>query len=259
MPSGICAFCVGGESRCVARVDGKRLWEKQEWESHTAWQRFHTYYLGQSAPRSVDAAWRRWKREQLEKRYMGATQALQKALDKLSTQRANGTWRRWSQGRDKDGRRLLTTSGVPVPTWAERAEAYDRHQARLEHEANRRKRRKALSTALDKTIEALQAVDANGASFGQLATMLRAVVSLSQSEFGDLPAQEIRHSGAVASVQVQVGEDVDTDYIAGVLSVLAEVGAIPPPPETLGDAEDDALHSAPPDAEASSVSAADVP
>jgi len=242
----------------VARVDGQRLWEKQEWESHTAWQRFHTYYLSQSAPRSVDAAWRHWKREQLEKRYMGATRALQKALEKLSTQRANGTWRRWAQGRGRDGARLRTADGKLVPTWAERAEAYDRHQARLEHEANRRKRRKALSAALDKTIEALQAVDATEASFGQLATMLRAVVSLSQSEFGDLPAQEIRHSGTVASVQVQVGEDVDTDYIAGVLSVLAEVGAIPAPPEASGYAETDALHPAPSDPKTGGVSVTDV-
>lgn len=90
--------------------DGPKLWEKQPWETVTAFDRFVTFYLSQTPPRSVDRAYNTYRERK------GAKPA----------SRASGTWRHWSTGRTANGEII---SGAY--SWPERAAAFDQHKAEL--------------------------------------------------------------------------------------------------------------------------------
>lgn len=80
------------------------LWERQEYETDTAFDRFHKYYLAQDPPRSVEEAYRRWKHKSGRNR-AGKTP---------------GSWTAWAWPK-----------GENVKSWPERAAAWDDHLASL--------------------------------------------------------------------------------------------------------------------------------
>lgn len=91
------------------------LWERQPWDTDASFARFHTYYLAQERPRSIDEAYRRHYAE-LRGLPMGHNQVTEK--------RAPGQWRRWARGQNGKGQ--------PIPgakSWEARAAAYDDHLA----------------------------------------------------------------------------------------------------------------------------------
>lgn len=89
-------------------MSDRNLWERQEYETDTAFHRFHKYYLAQDPPRSVEEAYRQWR----NKTHAQRTSSAQK--------KADGTWKRWAWP-DVDG----------AKSWAERAAAWDDHLASL--------------------------------------------------------------------------------------------------------------------------------
>lgn len=93
-------------------------WERQNWESGTAFRAFREFYLSQDPPRSIDEAFRRYRRQR-----RGITEAPNK--------RCPGTWRRWSLGIDRDGVKLDEN----VRTWIERADAWDQHRVDVSNAA----------------------------------------------------------------------------------------------------------------------------
>jgi len=86
-------------------------WQKQPWESTTAFKRFTEFYLTQQPPRSLAEAYRRFR--------------LKSGLDPAQARcikYAPAAWKNWAYARD--------TYGRPIPsalTWAERAAKYDFH------------------------------------------------------------------------------------------------------------------------------------
>lgn len=87
--------------------DAPEPWEKQPWETTSAFEAFATYYLGmRSRPRKVSVAYRA---------YLAAKGATVKP-----NQEAPGYWMGWSQGK--------TSKGKIIPgamSWPNRATAYD--------------------------------------------------------------------------------------------------------------------------------------
>ena len=109
-------------SKELPRVtDIKRIWEQMPWDTSKSYQMFLAYYLVQDPPRSVNEAFRR-------------ANPVKVAQGEQDTREAPSNWRRWSMGKDKSYRDLkyilVKDDGVeyelPVPSWAERAEAYDK-------------------------------------------------------------------------------------------------------------------------------------
>lgn len=92
-------------------MDEERIWEKQEYESEHAYSAFSNYFLQlPAANRTVTEAWRNYLRVNGRKN------------DRAP---ASSTWKRWSRGETvKDGKTLK----LNVPTWHERANAYDEYE-----------------------------------------------------------------------------------------------------------------------------------
>lgn len=91
-------------------IDDLKPWERQPWETATYFRRFHTFYLPQNPPRSVNEAFRLFKRHGRHEVAPNKT--------------APGSWRYMSRGMDK--------KGVKIPnalTWVERADIWDKHLA----------------------------------------------------------------------------------------------------------------------------------
>lgn len=79
------------------------VWERQEYDTDASWLAFSEHYLPQQPPRSVNAAFRTYR-----------------GLDGDTNKTANGYFRQWSRGHDKEDQ--------PIPDslmWEERASAYD--------------------------------------------------------------------------------------------------------------------------------------
>ena len=123
----------------------RQPWERQDWETATAFARFQCFFLPQEQPRSVVEAYRRYRRSK------GATEEQVARIKQVP-----GTWFRWAYAKDKDGN--------PIPgaqTWAERAQAYDDHMAALAVQAEEAERRRILSQRFalqHKRVEALDAL-----------------------------------------------------------------------------------------------------
>ncbi len=85
-----------------------KLWEKQEYETDTAYDRFLNYYLlPQTLPRSVDKAYRFYH----------------ETVTKTSRKFADRNWKNWAWPRDSENLKL--------PSWGQRAAAYDAHNNAL--------------------------------------------------------------------------------------------------------------------------------
>lgn len=87
--------------------DERMLWERQPWETAADFRSFK-FYLEQEPPRSVDEAYRAWRRK--------------KGIETASNVRAPNMWRQRAHIYDKHG--------VKIPnayTWKQRAEARDDH------------------------------------------------------------------------------------------------------------------------------------
>jgi len=93
----------------------RQPWERQPWETPTAFRRFTDYYLSQPQPRSVDLAYRN---------YLCKKRGLPQGHESVNRKHASGTWRRWAQGRDRYDQKV--PGGF---TWPERGAAWDDHVA----------------------------------------------------------------------------------------------------------------------------------
>jgi hypothetical protein len=93
------------------------LWERQPWDTAASFAAFQLWLLQGERPRSLDAAYR--------------TQVGRECYASGTPLRASDAWRRWYQGRDPTGARRQH-NGRPVPTWSDRAQAYDDHLAELD-------------------------------------------------------------------------------------------------------------------------------
>ena len=119
----------------VVAVEKPRAWERQEWETATAFQWFSEFYLAQSAPRYVVEAYRRWREQKRPNR--GPKEAQLSAI-----RNPPGSWKQWAYGTDEKGH--------PIPgrqTWSERAAARDAYLifvAHKEEEELWRTRRKRI-------------------------------------------------------------------------------------------------------------------
>lgn len=96
---------------------GKPLWERQPWETPTAYDRFLRFYLAQDEPRSVDAAFREWYTQ---------AHGLDSGDEQVKRKSAPGTWRNWSLGRKWNGQPKAESW-----PWRDRADAYNAHVAEL--------------------------------------------------------------------------------------------------------------------------------
>jgi len=99
-------------------ADAPQLWERQPWDTPTSFKVLQRWLL-QTRPRSLDAAYR----EHVGRDYYASGRKIV----------ASDTCRYWYQGRSPKGERLFD-NGQPVPTWQDRARAYDDHLAALDRE-----------------------------------------------------------------------------------------------------------------------------
>lgn len=84
----------------------KQLWERQPWDTQASFNYFHTYYLSQVPPRSVNKAYRMAQADK------------GKTVDrKLEASRG---WRNWSMGLNYSRKEIKG-----AVSWAERAFAFD--------------------------------------------------------------------------------------------------------------------------------------
>lgn len=104
----------------------KNLWERQGWDTGTSYDRFFNYYLPQPPPRSVDRAFRAWRR----------SEGKPVAEDK----RAPHYWWYWAGGKDSNGNEIPT-----AVTWEVRASAYDDMRYAQEIVAREREDRERLA------------------------------------------------------------------------------------------------------------------
>lgn len=91
------------------------LWEKQPWESAQAFRAFHTCYLAQDPPRSLEAAYRAYR--------------LNGGCAEVDRLKAPGTWQNWARGQNHRGALIAGSS-----SWAERGQAWEDHLAALDRE-----------------------------------------------------------------------------------------------------------------------------
>jgi hypothetical protein len=100
-------------------ANSRPLWERQPWDSASSFAAFQVWLLQAERPRSLDAAYR--------------VHVGRESYASGTPLRASNAWRRWYQGRDPKGERRLR-NGRPVPTWSDRAQAYDDHLAELDRQ-----------------------------------------------------------------------------------------------------------------------------
>jgi hypothetical protein len=89
-------------------IDDLKPWERQPWETATYFRRFHTFYLPQNPPRSVNKSFRLFK--------------LHGGHEVEPNKTAPGSWRYMSRGMDKNGIKIKNAL-----TWVERADLWDKH------------------------------------------------------------------------------------------------------------------------------------
>lgn len=215
---------------------GAPIWEKQEFDTPKSYQMFLSYYFPQEQPRSVNEAYRAHK---------PLTQAQLKKSGGIDNRAAPSNWRRWAQGKDPRGREKiyqeLQDDGEyivkRVPTWAERAEAWDLHLASIIIEAQRvdeqqmaNDTRALLKVALGKIKMAWDSYKPTGNErLPELATATSKVVQDLGVVF-DLWAAVGDDEGAVRSVAddgVTDGERVDkiTDILSVAMARRQQAGA----------------------------------
>lgn len=166
------------------------VWERQPYDSSASYARFRDYYLVQKPPRSLNAAYRA---------YYAARRGLSPDDDRVLSRRASGRWQYWANGLDYDGQRILDERGEPVPTWRERADAYDDWVAAQDRIQNRRKRREIITMALDKALQAIANVEPSG-DMREVAALIKVVLDQSRAEHHDQPEQNVHVSGTLSTL-----------------------------------------------------------
>lgn len=172
-----------------------KIWEKMAWDTPQSYQFFFLYYLAQKGKRSLAQAYR----DAYPKKALAA-QKKGKTID------APSNWYRWSNGRDAKDRqkfyRLRHENGVedvlPVPTWSQRADAWDRHlyaemlEKAAEEEAQMIKdMRKMVRVAFVKNFEAWHLYSPSGQEkITELSTTTRNLTAVMQAVFGIFKDEE---------------------------------------------------------------------
>ena len=153
----------------VVAIEKPRAWERQAWETATAFQWFVEFYLPQTTPRGVTEAYRRWRHKK------GLNEAQLAAI-----RQPPGSWKQWAYGTDEKGH--------PIPgrlTWAQRAAAWDQHlfaiSMRDEEELWRGRRRQIREMEF-----------AEGTRLMQRAERMHAAILFERQEFGFVQVGEQR-------------------------------------------------------------------
>ena len=110
-------------------ANDQRLWERQPWDTDASYAAFALYYFSQKPPRSVNEAYR-------------TKNPIRVAKGQQDARNAPSNWRRWSTGKDPKNRQKYyilqhddgTQETKIVPSWADRAQAFDDHQLKLARE-----------------------------------------------------------------------------------------------------------------------------
>lgn len=90
------------------QVKEVQTWDKQAWDTPTSFARFRSFYLPQTRPRSLNRAYRLWRKSEGQEVVPNAT--------------APRRWRYWTAGAKGPGPKLDGST-----TWHERAIDYDRY------------------------------------------------------------------------------------------------------------------------------------
>lgn len=103
----------------------QKPWERQTWDTAAGYRNFHTYYLPQPIPRSIDTAYRAYKAVK-----DGHDLANAWDLPGYKKFRATGGWRNWAHAL-KPVKRGGKPKKIPGAIgWTERAAAFDDYLAR---------------------------------------------------------------------------------------------------------------------------------
>ena len=90
----------------MAKKKKINLWERQEWDTQTSFNYFHTYYLSQMGGRSLNKAYRDYRLHIGDKPDMKTV--------------APSAWRNWFKAMNYSGKKIKGAA-----TWEKRAEAFD--------------------------------------------------------------------------------------------------------------------------------------
>jgi hypothetical protein len=168
--------------------DGFNVWERCPWDTGRAYDCFLLYYFPQKPKRNLNKA------------YRDATpNGKPKSAPDMRTAPSN--WRRWAGGRDTQDRQLtyqisLDDGGIskvfPVPTWEQRAAAWDSHKAKQAFDNWGKERDEIAETAQKIAKTAMQKLETAWASYApgpgeslrDLAAVSRELVGVVEKVFG---------------------------------------------------------------------------
>ncbi len=218
------------------------LWDRQLWESPTSYARFREYYLTQSPPRRLTAAYRE---------YIRHTRGNEAATNITQTP---GTWHQWYYAQDRAGRPIPGAVG-----WEQRGNALDDAQRaeRLQALAERRRKHDDRVLALgDRLMERLEqmldwplqrvtmdegkmTVEPVRWDLNTVARLLREYDRVLRLITGAPTANvDLRHSGALAVGQVDLtgvsDEQLDNDIRALLGQYTSATGGALPAPAATG-------------------------
>lgn len=209
------------------------VWEQLDSDTATSYHRFYTYYLTQEPPRSVDRAYQMWRASEGKP---------------AGSKGAPGGWRNWAGAYEKGtGRRL-----DGVPTWSQRATAYDEYRRELAEAA----RLQAYTEERQAVIKRLGVMANNGLdviddamvnwkkkaktdpdlTLAQLATFIR-VISGELRELYDVAATrhlELERREGTPPI-MELVQPAPAGELLEILQVLAAAGVITAPDGDAGD------------------------
>ena len=153
-------------------------WERQPEEPARWFYRFDVYYRPLGPERSLLAAYNAWRSDKGRER---------------PTDSVSDAWRKRAEAWH----------------WRERAEAWDEHERQIrliqeqaEREEWRKRRRKLLIGFFGKLAEALQRLDTENVTLGQVTNAARMVVQELRAEFDDEPTQRHQFGGEPVTFRV---------------------------------------------------------
>jgi len=205
-----------------------KVWEKQSWDTQTSYNYFLLYYLPQkSGTRTVAQAYR--------EAYP------QKANKKRGSLDAPNNWYRWASGKDSKGRqkfyRLKHPSGkidvLPVPTWEQRAGAWDSqiYADALEKAAEEEAQmisdmRKMVRVAFIKTFDAWHKFNPSGQEkITELSNTTRNLTAVMQDVFGIFTDEEDEKDSETTAVDDKNVALTDMQRVNEIARILDKVRA----------------------------------
>lgn len=203
-----------------------RVWEQMPWDTDTSYMYFVTYYFPQQPPRNLNRAYREAK--PLKQKPKGG-----------DFRSAPSGWRRWSHGRNsKDKRKKYTIvyndgreETLPVPTWEERARAWDQfvyRQKVKELEQTKAKQleqmEQMLRVAFIKLFQAWNQYTPQGENVGTLTVATQRLLQEMDAVFGGIRPDPDASQPADDLLPDEEGSDLtDLDRVDAIASLLDKV------------------------------------